>query len=141
MTDMDNKTKIIRDQLKPINEFDLNLTPRAFDQIKLIQSNDYTVEDKVFRVQISGKGCSGFNYDVGFTDATTDDVVIDIWVKEKSSHFYLHLDVFTAFYFYQGTIDYQIDLTTGEDGFVIMNTHEESYFGKFFKDENLVPKL
>ncbi|MFZ4713526.1 MAG: HesB/IscA family protein [Bacteriovoracaceae bacterium] len=138
---MDNKTKAISEQIKPISEFDLNLTPRAYDQIKLIQDNDYTVEDKIFRVQISGKGCSGFNYDVGFAEEDVNDVKIPIWVKEKNLHFTLHLDPFTAFYFYQGTLDYQLDIESGEDGFVVMNTNEQSYFGKFFKDESLVPKI
>ncbi len=141
MRPMDNKTKTIKEQLRPLSEFDLNLTPRALEQIQLILKNDYTVEGQFFRVQISGKGCSGFNYNVGFSDKSEDDVEIKIWVKEKSQYFTLIMDAFTAFYFYQGTIDYQLDLESGEDGFVIMNTNEQKYFGKFFKDETLVPKI
>lgn len=131
-------SKKIKEQLKPL---DLNLTPRAASQINLILENDYTLENKLFRVQISGKGCSGFNYATGFDEIHEDDIIAKIFVKEMNQEMKLLLDPFTAFYFHQGTIDYQIDPETNEDGFVIMNVHEETYFGKFFKDESLVPKM
>lgn len=131
-------SKKIKDQLRPL---DLNLTPRAASQISLIMENDYTLENKLFRVQISGKGCSGFNYATGFDEQHEDDIVADIFVKEIKQEFKILLDPFTAFYFHQGTIDFQLDPKSNEDGFVILNVHEESYFGKFFKDDSMVPKI
>ena len=49
----------------------LNLTPRAAEKVKEIQSAEGIAEQGL-RVRVIGGGCAGFSYDLFFEDETTD---------------------------------------------------------------------
>lgn len=115
----------------------ISFTQQALEQIVLIIKNDFTVEGKVLRLTISGKECDGFNYDFGFDDNHPDDIVEEFNYKDTS--FKLARDPFTAHYFQNGKIDYKLDLQNNIDGFVVTNFNQDSFQGKFFKDESLTP--
>lgn len=129
---MDNKVKLIKSQLKPIK---LTLTHEAVRQIKLIQENDYTLEGKVFKIKISGKGCNGFEYATCFDAKAEDDISVIVDQIEVA------LDPFTAFYLYEGHVDYIVQPENNIDGFTVKNHNENLFQGKFFKDDSLVPKI
>lgn len=112
------------------------ITQAAIEQILLISENDFTYEGQVFRLQISGKGCSGFEYNIGFTPVYDKDIAI-----KYPQGFSLTVDPFTAFYCKKGTLDYNFNPYDSEDGFLFTNDNEHLYEGKFFKDGDLVPNL
>jgi len=49
----------------------LNLTPRAAEKVKEIQSAEGIAEQGL-RVRVIGGGCAGFSYDLFFEDETSD---------------------------------------------------------------------
>ncbi len=101
----------------------------AKEQLKLIVENDFTLKGKYLRILISGKGCDGFKYSVGFADLNDDN-------------FEVIMDPFTAFYLQNTEVDYVLDLETGDEGFVVTNKDQKKYHGKFWKKNNdLVPTL
>lgn len=112
------------------------LSNEAKLQLQLMLSNDYTLKDKKFRIQISGKGCDGFTYSAGFTLAHQDDFIIKVDGME------ILVDLFSAFYMQETLIDYIFDFENGTEGFVISNQNQELYHGKFWKaDESKIPPL
>lgn len=115
----------------------ISITEQALEQIILIIKNDFTVEGKVLRVTISGKECDGFNYDFGFDEKHSDDILEEF--NYKDTPFQLARDPFTAHYFQNGEIDYKLDLENNVDGFVVTNFDQGKFQGKFFKDESLTP--
>lgn len=121
--------------MRPDNrqDFNIQLSKAAFDQIKLIKANDYTLDGMSFRLKIGGKGCDGFTYDTGFSAPHEDDIVLSFESLE------LLLDPFTAYYCKEGSLDFLLNPKTNEDGFVFINFNEEKYHGKFFKDESMAP--
>ena len=114
----------------------LKLSPAAISQIKLIRENDFMLEEQVFRIQIDGKGCGGFDYALGFTEKHSDDLVIEIAPDVN-----LHIDPFTAYYCREGIIDFIFDPEKDIEGFSYINPSEKKYRGKFFKNEEMVPKI
>jgi Fe-S cluster assembly iron-binding protein IscA len=121
----------------PGEEVKLIITDTAAKQILLISANDYTLENLVFRMKVGGKGCSGFTYETGFSEALDDDIII-----KKDFDFgsvAVHLDPFTAYYCAHGLLDYQINPDTHEDGFVYDNYNEHHFQGKFFGESEYVP--
>ncbi len=113
------------------------LTDHAARQIKLIQENDYTLENMVFRLKIGGKGCGGFTYETGFSEPLTDDIII---TREFDfATITIHIDPFTHYYCHAGVLDYLFDPDNNDDGFLFKNYNEHKHEGKFFKDESLVP--
>lgn len=115
-------------QVKP-HEIKINITDSAQEQLGLILKNDFTVENLVFRLKISGKGCNGFDYQVGFSKEDPEDLVIDYQGIK------LYLDPFTAYYCKEGEIDYIVDDSLGQEGFLFTNFNQKHYRGKFFKNE------
>lgn len=114
----------------------LTLTEEAKAQLKLMLLNDYTLEGKKFRIQISGKGCDGFTYSAGFTPPHQDDFKILVDDME------ILVDLFSAFYLQETLVDYVFDFENGTEGFVISNQNQELYHGKFWKaDESKIPPL
>lgn len=112
----------------------LMITEGAADQIQLILENDFTLGGKVFRITIDGKGCDGFTYATGFTNADENDTVI------TSRETRVHIDPFTAFYLKKGALDYGFDTQGSEDGFIVTNFDQGNFEGKFWKDnEGLEP--
>lgn len=111
----------------------------AKEQLKLIVENDFTLKGKYLRILISGKGCDGFKYSVGFADLNDDDLNISV---ENDDNFEVIMDPFTAFYLQNTEVDYVLDLETGDEGFVVTNKDQKKYHGKFWKKNNdLVPTL
>jgi iron-sulfur cluster insertion protein len=121
------------------SDIKLFVTDSAVRQIQLMQENDYTLEGLSFRIKIGGKGCEGFTYDTGFSELHSDDLVIR--QKYELIHFDLTvlIDPFTAFYTQQVTLDYLLDTTNNEEGFIVNNAADGQHRGKFFKDEGRLP--
>ena len=44
----------------------VDMTKVAYDQLRLIKKNDFTVHEKELRIAIKGKECDGFTYEVFF---------------------------------------------------------------------------
>jgi len=112
----------------------LIITESALQQIEVIQNNDYTLVDKVFRIKINAKECDGFGYFIGFTLSDQNDI------KLNYNNVTLHIDPFTAYYCQNGTLDYVFEPESNEEGFQFINNNEHLFHGKFFKDEELLPK-
>lgn len=121
------------------SDIKLFVTDSAVRQIQLMQENDYTLEGLSFRIKIGGKGCEGFTYDTGFSELHPDDLVIK--QKYELIHFELTvlIDPFTAFYTQEVTLDYLLDTTNNEEGFIVNNAADGQHRGKFFKDEGKLP--
>lgn len=113
----------------------LTITKEAINQLNLIKENDYTIQDKIVRVTISGKECDGFVYSIGFDEIHPDDIV----VKDITFSYEVHMDPFTAHYLKNGKIDFVLDLENNTDGFTVINFDQDLFKGKFFKDETLEP--
>lgn len=121
---------------KPI----IKLSHHALSQLLLMIEHDYTLQDKVFRIAIDSKGCEGFRYSAGFTMATTEDLLLQ--VEYQNSSFAIAIDSFAAHYMNYLEIDYQLDLESHQEGFVITNRDEKQYHGKFWKKRpELVPAI
>jgi iron-sulfur cluster insertion protein len=117
-------------------------TKRAYSQLKLIQDNDYTLQGKVFRILISGKGCDGFHYSAGFTLPKEDDLTVQAHVEENGPTITLHMDLFAAFYTPECSVDFIQDFTQDAEGFVIVNHIGDNFAGKFWKkDQQRIPEL
>jgi Fe-S cluster assembly iron-binding protein IscA len=111
-------------------------THQAKGQLALIIENDFTLAGKYFRLLISGKGCSGFDYSVGFTELHPDDFIIAI-----DKNLEVILDPFTAFYLQDCTVEYSMDQESHEEGFIVTNNQQKEFSGKFWKsDETKVPE-
>ena len=61
----------------------IEFTPTAVQQISLILQNDPIAREKVLRLSISGKGCDGFDYALGFTEARDADLKVRIHGQKK----------------------------------------------------------
>lgn len=123
--------------MESVKREDINIAidQEAILQLKLMKEHDYTLENKVFRLKIDGKGCDGFTYELGWSDKDAEDITINL-----ANDIMLHLDPFTAFYCAQGKISYHFD-PTGDEGLTFTNLKQEEHHGKFFKDESKVPEF
>ena len=125
---------IDRDQ---INIPSVSFTSTALEQVKLILLNDFTLNGKFFRLVVSGKGCDGFTYGVGFTGMNTEDILVPI---SKEPDLEVIMDPFTAFYLQDTIVDYQTDFENNNEGFVVINRRQKDFHGKFWKkDEEKLP--
>lgn len=117
------------------------MTQRAQSQIRLIKETDFTLEETVLRVEISGKDCHGFTYAFGFTPTREDDFVVPVG-NCKEGDLQIHLDPFAAYYLREASIDFIQDFEKDSEGFVIINLNQERFAGKFWKAApEWVPKL
>lgn len=128
---------IMKANKSKIENPNIHFTKKAFEQLDLIMKNDFTVIQKVIRLSITGKGCDGFLYALGFDTPHKDDFVIHSPQVSKP----IHMDPFCAHYLQKGLIDYKFDTQTGEDGFLIYNEDQKKYQKKFWLDdkESLLP--
>jgi iron-sulfur cluster insertion protein len=117
----------------------LFVTDSAVRQIQLMQENDYTLDGLLFRIKIGGKGCGGFTYDTGFSQQHAGDLLIVRPFPTINFTLTILIDPFTAFYTQDSTLDYLLDMTNNEEGFVISNAAEGAHVGKFYKDESKLP--
>jgi Fe-S cluster assembly iron-binding protein IscA len=121
------------------SDIELLITDSAVRQIQLMQENDYTLEGLSFRIKIGGKGCGGFTYDTGFSERHEDDLVITKKYPLINAELTILMDPFTAFYTQAATLDYLLDTSSNEEGFVVNNAAEGQHKGKFYKDESKLP--
>lgn len=121
------------------SDLKLFVTDSAVRQIQLMQDNDYTLEGLSFRIKIGGKGCEGFTYDTGFSELHADDLVVKQKYPLINFELIVLIDPFTAFYTQEATLDYLLDTTNNEEGFVVNNAADGQHRGKFFKDETRLP--
>jgi len=115
------------------------VTDSAVRQIQLMLENDYTLQGLSFRVKIGGKGCEGFTYETGFSEKHEDDLIIINNYPLINYELTILIDPFTAFYTQEFTIDYLLDTTNNDEGFIIKNAADGQHRGKFFKDESRLP--
>lgn len=126
---------------KKIDASDIRMlvTDSAVRQIQLMQQHDYTLEGLQFRIKIGGKGCGGFTYDTGFSEPHPDDLYLKKNYPLIGMELTILMDPFTAFYTQDFTLDYLLDPSSNEEGFVVNNAAEGEHKGKFFKDESKLP--
>jgi len=106
----------------------IKFTENALLQLKLILENDFTISDKFFRVQITGKECDGFTYSTGFSDLHEDDFTLEIdGIK-------IIIDPFSAHYMKDTNIDYHQNFENDEEGFVITVIDQKDFAGKFWRE-------
>ena len=131
-------TQVDKSKVKtPVVEF----TSHALAQLELILKNDHTLENMFLRIVVSGKGCDGFDYSVGFTGYQENDFKLSIQLNEGKEAFVL-IDPFTAFYLQLSKIDYVQDFENDEEGFVVKNVEQEEFKGKFWRtQEEKTPPL
>jgi len=121
---------------KNIQSPNVDFTKTAFEQLKLIIENDFTLAGKYFRILISGKGCDGFTYAAGFTDLMDDDFIVNIGGNSNNTDLQIIIDPFAAFYLNRVSVDYQFHPLANEEGFIITNLKQDEYKGKFFNRED-----
>lgn len=121
------------------SDIKLFVTDSAVRQIQLMQDNDYTLEGLHFRIKIGGKGCEGFTYDTGFSEHHQDDLVIIQEYPLINFTLKVLIDPFTAYYTQEATLDYLLDISNNEEGFILNNAADGQHRGKFFKDETKLP--
>lgn len=120
---------------------ELGITERARAQLDLILANDYTLEDRVLRVAINGKGCDGFHYAVYFDQLKKDDLLCVTW-NQKDLTFPVVADAFTAYYLQEATLDFYQNPLEDLEGFVVLNHNQENFKGKFWRAKpELTPPL
>ena len=126
---------------KNISASDIKLfvTDSAVRQIQVMQENDYTLNGLFFRIKIGGKGCGGFTYETGFSDKHPDDLQIDQSYPIIKFDLHILIDPFTAYYTQELTLDYLLDTSNNDEGFIVQNAADGQHRGKFFKDESRLP--
>ncbi len=107
----------------------IEFTKKANEQIKLILDNDYTLSSRLMRIQIGGKECDGFRYEVGFDSEKENDHLFELDLVN------VLMQPFTAYFCQNITVDYLTDGKNDIDGFIIRNHEQKNYEGKFFKDK------
>ncbi len=111
----------------------IEFSPAAIRQVSLILQNDPTVKEQVLRLHISGKGCDGFDYALGFTEVRPKDLCVP--VRGQGANFTVAMDVFSAQYLDCAHVDFVQEFGGGEEGregFVITNPRQAEYKGKFW---------
>lgn len=120
---------------KAIKKPTLVVSDAALSQIHLISENDFTLEGQSLRIQITGKGCHGFDYSVGFAMPHQDVFVIEVSATQS-----VLVDPFTAFYLKNASLDFHLDVETGDEGFLLSPENPDDFAGKFWrKDDSKVP--
>lgn len=121
--------QIDRDKI-PVPE--VQLTDLALGQLKMMWEFDPTLENQVFRFSIDGKGCDGFDYACGFSEKNEADFLVSI---EQIPGLYFAFDPFAARYMPFVHLDFQQELTTNREGFVITNMAQAEFKGKFWRKD------
>lgn len=122
----------------------LVFSSQALSQYKLIVENDFTLKGKYLRVLISGKGCDGFTYSVGFTDWQEEDLKVPVRNEQGqllAEPVEILMDPFTAFYLQQVSVDYLQDFANNNEGFTVTNLNQKEFAGKFWRQETGASKV
>ncbi len=119
----------------------LTVSALAREQLNLMLIHDVTLQEKAIRIEIAGKGCDGFTFDIGFTRPKVDDFLLEIPMDDaESGPIFVAMSPFTAFYLPEFTLDYRQGHLPEEEGFTIQSPALKNYQGKFWQaDEKLVP--
>lgn len=130
-----NQSSLTKVDSSQIETPDIKLTAKAYEQLQLILANDFTLKGKYLRLLISGKGCDGFSYSVGFTDWNEDDMLVTAKCSNSNNDKQLQIiiDPFTAFYLQKCSVDYVEDFANNNEGFVVENENQKNFSGKFWK--------
>ncbi len=100
---------------------DITITNSARDQLKKIIV-EKKFDDQHLRLAVRGGGCSGFNYDLSFTDKT------DKFDKTgESNSIKIAVDNKSYLYLKNMTLDYRSDLMWS--GFIFINPNAKSTCG------------
>ena len=121
------------------SDIKLFVTDSAIRQIQVMTENDYTLDGLSFRIKIGGKGCGGFTYETGFSEIHSDDLVIKQSYPLIQFDLTILMDPFTAYYTQELTLDYLLDTSNNDEGFIVKNAADGQHRGKFFKDESRLP--
>ena len=122
----------------------VTLSREAKRQLALFLEHDYTTKGKCLRLKITGKGCDGLTYSSFFDQERVDDFSISVELSPEIKTTLL-MDPFSAFYMQNVFLDYvfepfTLDNQEPQEGFMIVNSAQEQYQGKFWKgQEELVP--
>ncbi|HAZ12398.1 MAG: hypothetical protein A2X86_15790 [Bdellovibrionales bacterium GWA2_49_15] len=117
----------------------LTVSKLAREQLNLMVIHDATLHDKVIRIEIAGKGCDGFTFEIGFTKPRPDDFLLEIPLEEARPIF-VAIGPFTAFYLPEFTLDYKQGHLPEEEGFTIHSPAFKQHQGKFWLNATeLVP--
>ena len=117
---------------------ELTLTEAARRELQLMLENDFTLKNKVLRIQISGKKCDGFTYSCGFTSPDGEDFILEEPLRHQTLK--IALDPFTAFYLKAGQVDFVMEPEKDVEGLVVTNFDQSEYSGKFWRsDKSKVP--
>ena len=100
----------------------IQVTEKAVGEIKRIQANDASAGNSLLRVQVTGGGCSGFQYGFTFDEETNEDDTI----MEKNG-VQLLIDAMSYQYLVGAEIDYKDDLEGSQ--FVIKNPNATTTCG------------
>jgi len=113
------------------------LTDFALRQLNLMYLHDFTLKDKVLRIEVSGKDCDGFRFDIGFTTTRSDDFLLPIELEEMG-RVHVALSPFASFYLQKFTLDYVQG--HDEEGFVLQSDDFKNFGGKFWRAKpSLIP--
>lgn len=126
-----NSTQIKVDKVSPPQ---IRVSHQALQQIALMQENDFTLDGKIFRISIDGKGCNGFEYSTGFSEPHRDDFVVKI--SFKNHQIPIHLDPFSAFYLQKCELGFGFSANLEHEGFIVNNLQQTRFHGKFWKDDD-----
>ena len=112
----------------------VEITDSASQQVLLALINDPYLQGKSLRVNISGKGCDGFTYEVYFDQIKEDDFKILHTFKDQNIT--ILLNPFSAYYLHHFKLDYILDIEQDMEGYHITNYDQEKYHGKFWKENS-----
>ncbi len=115
-----------------INTPQIQLEDEARNQLIMMWKFDPTLEDKVFRFSIDGKGCDGFDYACGFDVAHDEDFKV---LVEGSEEKYFAFDPFAARYMPFVQLDFKQDFKNNTEGFIVNNLAQADFKGKFWRKD------
>ena len=103
----------------------ITLTERAADEVKRFMQDQKLDEDVMLRVSLTGGGCGGFNYALGFAEAASYDRKTDsTWDQHGVA---VVSDKKSALYLDGATLDFAD--TDGRRGFMFDNPNEVKVCG------------
>lgn len=122
-------SKVDRDKIeKP----QINVEAEAAAQLLMMWKFDPTLEGKVFRFSIDGKGCDGFDYACGFDAPHEEDFQIEI---DGAPGYFFAFDPFAARYMPFVNLSFKQDFVEETEGFVVTNLAQADFKGKFWRKD------
>lgn len=119
------------------------ISDEALRELNLLIENDLQLQSKILRIEISGKGCEGFEYFMCPHFEMEDDFIVNPTSElgEKVS-INIHFSPFCAYYLQGAKIEFYQDPSNDEEGFIITNEKGYEFHGKFWlKDQSKLPPM